>query len=102
VIALAKDRAGALPKSRTRIDFLEPPFERKFLVTEDQARGVIAWAARHLRPDPHAAPCSGGAYRVTSLYLDPADLAVYDRRGLEVPFGAGGLRPGCRELGAIR
>jgi hypothetical protein len=59
----------------------EPPFERKFVTTEAQAAEVVEWAARHLRPDPHAAPGSEGRYRVTSLYLDTADFDVYHRRG---------------------
>lgn len=73
--------AGAEPRVRIPGEAFEPPFERKFLVTEARAREVIAWAARHLRPDPHAAPAGGGAYRVTSLYLDTADFAVYRRHG---------------------
>jgi hypothetical protein len=77
----ASQWAGTEPRLRILRDAFEPPFERKFLVTEARARDVVAWAAHHLRPDPHAAPCSGGAYRVTSLYLDTAGLAVYHRRG---------------------
>ena len=59
----------------------EPPFERKFVVTEAQAAGVVEWAVRHLAPDPHSAPGSGGVYRVASLYLDTANLDIYHRRG---------------------
>jgi hypothetical protein len=60
---------------------LEPPFERKFLVTEDQAARVAEWASLHLAPDPHAEAGAGGVYRVTSLYLDTAEMDVYHRRG---------------------
>lgn len=74
--------AGGKPCAATRLpaDGLEPPFERKFLVTEARAAEVVAWAARCLRPDPHAATAGGGTYRVTSLYLDTAGLDVYHRR----------------------
>jgi hypothetical protein len=60
---------------------VEAPFERKFLVTEDQATRVAEWASLHLSPDPHAEAGAGGIYRVTSLYLDTDQLDVYHRRG---------------------
>lgn len=58
-----------------------PPFEMKFLVSESRAAEVAEWAARHLRPDPHAGPSRDDGYRVTSLYLDTPSLDVYHRRG---------------------
>ena len=72
---------SAANKSRLAAGGGEPPFERKFVVSEAQAAAVVAWAARHLRPDPHSAPGSVGNYQVTSLYLDTEDLDVYHRRG---------------------
>jgi hypothetical protein len=58
-----------------------PPFERKFLVTEEQAAKVAQWASLHLAPDPNAEARGDGLYRVTSLYLDTKELDVYHRRG---------------------
>lgn len=75
----ARHRPGAWRRALGVDDV--PPFERKFLVTAEQAARVVEWAARHLSPDPHAATAGGGVYRVTSLYLDTAGLDVYHRRG---------------------
>lgn len=55
--------------------------EMKFLVTPDRAAAIREWARRHMAPDPHAGGDTGDEYRVTSLYLDTPELAVYDRRG---------------------
>jgi hypothetical protein len=52
------------------------------VLSEAEAAEVIAWAARHLRPDPHARDGSHEeSYRVASLYLDTEALDVYHRRG---------------------
>jgi hypothetical protein len=58
-----------------------PAYELKFLLSEDQARDVEAWARRHLARDAHADPALGGAYRTTSLYCDTPDWDVYRRVG---------------------
>ncbi len=42
--------------------------------------GVLAWARAHLDADPHAARTGDETYRIHSVYLDTADLAVYRRR----------------------
>jgi len=55
--------------------------ELKFLIPVDTADAVREWARARLSPDPHAGGVSADEYRVTSLYLDTADFAVFDRRG---------------------
>ena len=73
--------------ARPRTDWLSPSllaapdggraaFELKFLVPEAAARQVEAWADAHLARDPHADPARGGAYRVTSVYLDTPGFDV--------------------------
>lgn len=42
--------------------------------------GVLAWARAHLEADPHVARTGDETYRIHSVYLDTADLAVYRRR----------------------
>jgi hypothetical protein len=64
----------AVPGPGTR-----PAFELKFLLDEDQARQVEAWAKSRLVLDPHGDPALGGAYRTTSLYCDTPELDVYHR-----------------------
>lgn len=77
-------RGPALPEvagpSRSSGAF-DPPFELKFLVSESQAAQVADWAVRHLAADPHAGSIVADGYRVTSLYLDTADLDIYHRQG---------------------
>ena len=51
-------------------------YELKFLVPDETAREVEAWAASHLARDPHADPARGGAYRVTSVYFDTPGFDV--------------------------
>jgi hypothetical protein len=53
--------------------------ELKFLISLERAGEIRQWAMDHLPRDPHAD--SGGGYRVSSLYFDTADRAVYHRRG---------------------
>lgn len=55
--------------------------EMKFLISPEHAARIQDWARVHMSPDPHAAGPTGDEYRVTSLYLDTPDFAVYDRRG---------------------
>ena len=54
-----------------------PAYELKFLVSESAARGLTAWAAARLAPDPHAGPA--GTYRITSVYLDTPSFDVARR-----------------------
>jgi hypothetical protein len=56
-------------------------FELKFLVNETQARLVEEWIAQRLRIDPHCDAALGNAYRVSSLYLDTPELAVFHKEG---------------------
>jgi hypothetical protein len=67
------------PSLTRRTDELGPAFELKFLVDEEVAAWVQAWAALRLELDPHADPALGGAYRTTSLYFDTPQLDVYHR-----------------------
>jgi hypothetical protein len=55
--------------------------EMKFLVSPEQAEGIREWARARLSPDAHAGGAAGDEYRVTSLYLDTEDMAVFERRG---------------------
>ena len=52
-------------------------FEYKYLITEAQAEMVRAFAECHLRPDSHADRSHDNQYPVHSLYLDSADLGLY-------------------------
>ncbi len=54
-------------------------FELKFLVDDDQAKDIIAWARQHLDADPHFDPEFGDGYRVNSLYLDTPQFDVFHR-----------------------
>jgi hypothetical protein len=56
-----------------------PAYELKFLLEEDRAQEVAAWARSRLILDPHGDPALGGAYRTTSLYCDTPELDVYHR-----------------------
>ncbi len=66
---------------------IEPPartksrgtFELKFLIDEDRAAEIMAWARQHLDADPHADPELGDGYHVNSLYLDTPHFDVYHR-----------------------
>jgi hypothetical protein len=50
-----------------------PAFELKFLVTEQQATDLEAWAREHLHLDPHG---DNGVYLTTTLYCDTPDFDV--------------------------
>lgn len=56
-----------------------PAYEIKFLLDEQQAQEVEAWARRRLAPDPHGDPALDGAYRTTTLYFDTPERDVYHR-----------------------
>lgn len=51
-------------------------FELKFELGLEEVRRMKAWAARHLRPDPHG---DEGCYRVTSVYCDTPNFDVFHR-----------------------
>lgn len=53
--------------------------EYKFLVREEQAEAVRAWARANLDADPHAE--AGDQYRITSLYCDTPEFHVLRRAG---------------------
>lgn len=53
-------------------------YELKFLVPEDRAEELVAWARSRVPADPHAGP--DGTYEIRSLYLDTPNLDVYHRR----------------------
>lgn len=71
--------AAASPSLKTPGDGAAPAYELKFLVDEDRAQEVEAWARRRLVPDPHGDPALGGAYQTTTLYFDTPGLDVYRR-----------------------
>ncbi|NUN50385.1 MAG: polyphosphate polymerase domain-containing protein [Candidatus Brocadiae bacterium] len=54
-------------------------FELKFLVGDGTARAIESWADRAMIPDPHGEPARGGAYEVTTVYLDTPALDVFHR-----------------------
>ncbi len=55
--------------------------EIKALISVEQARDVRAWARARMQPDPNAESGAGDLYRITSLYYDTDDFAVFHRRG---------------------
>jgi hypothetical protein len=55
--------------------------EVKFLVSADRAARILDWARSRLNADPHAGGPDGDEYRTTTIYLDTADMAVFNRRG---------------------
>jgi hypothetical protein len=55
--------------------------EMKFLITPGCADAIREWSRANMAPDPHAGGEAGDEYRVTSLYLETEDFAVYERRG---------------------
>ena len=79
------DRQGPAPNAAEvqRSPSLDPgdgprpdAYELKFAADERQRRRVEEMAAELLLPDPHG---KDGAYRLSTLYLDTEDLAVYHR-----------------------
>ncbi|MCI0378633.1 MAG: polyphosphate polymerase domain-containing protein [Gemmataceae bacterium] len=62
------------------VDTAIPAYELKFLLSEDQAAGIMERASGRLAPDPHADPELGNAYRTLSLYCDTPQYDVF--RGL--------------------
>jgi hypothetical protein len=55
--------------------------EMKFLISPSCADAIRQWSRKHMSPDPYAGGLAGDEYRVTSLYLETEDFAVYERRG---------------------
>jgi len=55
--------------------------EMKFLISPGCADAIREWSRQKMSPDPHAGGVAGDGYRVTSLYLETGDFAVYERRG---------------------
>ena len=56
-------------------------YEIKFLVPKEQALRLREWARGCMRPDPNSACGTGDGYRITSLYYDSGELAVFHKRG---------------------
>jgi hypothetical protein len=56
-------------------------YEIKALIPVEQAGDVRAWARARMQPDPNAESGAGDVYRITSLYYDTDDFAVFHRRG---------------------
>jgi len=89
--ATREELAAALPATSTIVEqanqvaFASRParthgaYELKFLIDDDRAEQIMAWAREHLEPDPHAEPELGDRYRVNSLYLDTAQFDVFHR-----------------------
>jgi hypothetical protein len=57
----------------------ETAFEVKFLLTEEQAREIVANVEGALALDPYADPALGNAYLTTSLYTDTPGFDVFYR-----------------------
>lgn len=58
-----------------------PAYEMKFLLPPDLARELESLLAPRMERDPHAEPELDGKYRITTLYLDTAELDVFRRAG---------------------
>lgn len=54
-------------------------FELKFLLDKAAVEPIEHWARARLALDPHGEAELGGAYRITTLYLDTSALDVYHR-----------------------
>lgn len=73
----AVDRVHSVSPSLVRAGRGQPPaYEVKFLIGESVAQAVARSLEELLRPDPHADPRRGGAYRVTTYYFDTPDWDV--------------------------
>lgn len=73
-----------LHKPQLAEDFRETrdfAFESKFLLSREQADVVMQWARQHLLADPHGGGDYADAYRVSSVYYDTPQFAVYRRQG---------------------
>ena len=58
-----------------------PAYEMKFLLAPGLAHEVESLLAPRMDRDPHAEPELNGKYRITTLYLDTAELDVFRRAG---------------------
>lgn len=54
-------------------------FEIKFVVDDNRAEAIKAWARDHLVADPHADGKLGDSYHVNTLYLDTPDFQTFHR-----------------------
>lgn len=73
-----------LHKPQLAEDFRETrdfAYESKFLLDSEQADLIRQWARRHMQADPHGSGDHGDAYRVSSVYYDTPQFAVYQRLG---------------------
>jgi hypothetical protein len=70
---------SASPSLASAGDGAGAAYELKFLLNEDRAAAVEAWARRRLALDPHGDTALGGAYRTTTLYCDTGAWHVYLR-----------------------
>jgi hypothetical protein len=55
--------------------------EAKFLLGSAQAEQISDWARRYMSADPHAEGDHQDQYRVSSVYFDTHDMAVYRKQG---------------------
>jgi len=56
-------------------------YESKFLLNSEQADLICQWARHHMQADPHGGGEHGDAYRVSSVYYETPQFAVYQRLG---------------------
>src|SRR5437867_3920280 len=54
-------------------------YELKFLVAGAKARDVESWLVGRMHLDPHGDPALDNAYRVSTVYSDTSDLAVFHK-----------------------
>lgn len=66
---------GLSPSLTPRAQAAGPAYELKFLVEEETAARVGAWAGERLEPDPYGD--ASGSYQTTTLYLDTPELDVF-------------------------
>lgn len=55
--------------------------ERKYIVSEADAAGIAAWSRRRMQPDPYARGETGDGYRISTLYFDSPEFALFNRQG---------------------
>lgn len=78
-VVTAEELEKSLPKPSHKPD---GAYELKYLIDEERAARIMAWARTHLNPDPHAGGDHGDGYLVNSLYLDTPNLDVFHRSEL--------------------
>lgn len=67
--------ANELNQPRIRTRFRR--YECKYLISEDLAVAIRAYAAPYVEPDPYAAADPDRSYDISSLYLDSPDLRLF-------------------------